>query len=99
MALRAEGLDPRGTIIDISVRRASDDVVVSQTFRLRLSLRPVTDTEGLFEVYGLTLILPEPDDAIGIDLIVTATVTDRDGVEVSDERPIRAQMGTGGCGG
>ncbi len=99
IALQAQGLDPRGTIIDVSIRRASDDVVVSQTFRLRLSFQPVAGREGLFQVYGLTIVIPEPDEAVGQDLIVSATVTDRDGVEVTDERPIRADVSGAGCGG
>jgi len=98
IALRAEGLDARGTIIDVSIRRASDDVVVSQTFRLRLSLQPVPGNLGLHEVYGLTLIIPEPEEAIGEELIVSAIVTDRGGTEVTDERTIGAAMGAGGCG-
>jgi len=96
-ALRATGLDPRGTIIDLSMRRAADDVVVSQAFVVRVSLDPVGGEDGVAEVYGLQLVVPEPDQAIGQDLFMRATVTDRAGVEVFDERPMRVDWGDGGC--
>ena len=97
VALRATGLDPRGTIIDLSFRRASDDVVVSQAFVVRVSMDPVDGMDGVTEVYGLQLVVPEPDAALGQDLFLSATVTDREGVEVFDERPIRIAWGSGGC--
>lgn len=97
VALRATGLDPRGTIIDLSLRRASDDVVVSSAFRVRVSMDPVPGMEGHFEVYGLTAVVPEPDEALGQDLLLSVRVTDRADVEVFDERPIRIDWGVGGC--
>jgi len=95
VAMRAQGIDRRGTLIDVSIRRASDDVVVSQTFRVRISMQPVPGSETLYELYGLTVQVPEPDEAIGEDLILS--VTDQDDVEVTDERPIRIEWGEGGC--
>jgi len=97
VAMRATNIDPRGTLIDVGIRRASDDVMVSQVFRVRLSMQPVPGNDGLYELYGLTIIVPEPDEALGEDLMLTATVTDRDGVEIFDERPIRVEWGEGGC--
>jgi len=97
VAMRAQGIDRRGTLIDVSIRRASDDVVVSQTFRVRISMQPVEGSETEYELYGLTVQVPEPDEAIGEDLILTATVTDQDDIEITDERPIRIDWGEGGC--
>lgn len=97
VALRAASVEPTGTIIDLSIRRASDDVVVSQIFHVRISLRPVGNDPFLFEQYGLTAQIPDPetDMVVGQDLILSATVTDADGVEVSGERPIQIEWGPG----
>lgn len=97
IAMRGQGIDPRGTLVDLSLRRASDDVMVSQVFRVRISMQPVDGMPGVYELYGLTMIVPTPDDAIGQDLVVSATVTDRADVVLMDERPIRIDWGAGGC--
>ncbi len=97
VALRANDIDNRGTIIDLSIRRAADDVTVSQAFVVRVSMDPIPDMEGHYEVYGLQSVVPMPDEAIGQDLFLTAEVTDRDGVVIFDERPIRIDWGEGGC--
>ena len=97
MGLRAEGIDPRGTIIDVSIQRARDRLVVSQSFRLRLSMRPVDGSDVQYELYGLTVVVPNPAELQGEDLLVTAIVTDRDGVEVTATKPLRATPGPGGC--
>lgn len=97
IAMRGQGIDPRGTLVDLSFRRASDDVMVSQVFRVRISMQPVDGMPGVYELYGLTLIVPMPDDAIGQDLLLSATVTDRDDVMIMDERPVRIDWGEGGC--
>ncbi|HJL20140.1 MAG TPA: hypothetical protein RMH99_31025 [Sandaracinaceae bacterium LLY-WYZ-13_1] len=98
IALRAEGIDPRGPIIDLELVRDSDGTVVSQAFTVRVSFDAVAGTPHA-DVYGLTLVVPEPDQAIGEDLTVRATVTDMNEVTVMDERPIRIDWGEGGCRG
>ena len=97
VALRTEGLDRRGPIIDVQLVRAEDDVVVSQTFVVRITFQPV-EGEIYGELVGLTVVVPEPDQAIGHDLILRATVTDMNDIEVSAERPVRIDWGEGGCG-
>ncbi|MCB9593554.1 MAG: hypothetical protein H6719_12540 [Sandaracinaceae bacterium] len=97
VAMRGQGVDPRGTLVNASFRRASDGVVVSQVFQVRISMQPVDGQDGVYELYGLTVIIPTPDDAIGQDLLLSATVTDRDGVAITDERPVRVDWGPGGC--
>ena len=97
VAMRGQGIDPRGTLVNVSFRRASDGEMVSQVFQVRISMQPVEGQEGVYELYGLTAIIPTPEDALGQDLLLSATVTDRDGVEITDERPVRVDWGPGGC--
>lgn len=96
IALRSWGLDPRGTIIDLSFIRDSDGVVVSQTFRVRVSMSPVAGTDHA-DVAGLTLVVPDADMALMEALTLRAIVTDMRGVEVMSERPVRVTWGEGGC--
>ncbi|MBX3268864.1 MAG: hypothetical protein KF729_01300 [Sandaracinaceae bacterium] len=96
-AVRAQGLDPRGTLVDLSLRRVEDGELVSQVFRVRISMQPVDGMPGVHELYGLTVIVPEPEEAIGRDLTLRATITDRAGVELTDERPVRIDWAAGGC--
>jgi hypothetical protein len=98
VALRAWGIEPRGPIIQLSLVRDSDGAVVSQAFQVRVSLDPVPGTTYA-EVYGLTLVVPEPDGALDEDLTLRATVTDMNEVTVMDERPVRIAWGEGGCRG
>jgi hypothetical protein len=99
VALRVWGLNPRGTILDVSLARDRDEMVVSQTFRVRVSLTAVEDADYA-DVWGLTLVVPEPDQAVEEDLTLRATVTAMDETSVSASRPIRAEWNdTGGCFG
>lgn len=95
---RAWGIDRRGTILDLSLTRDRDGEVVSQAFHVRISLQAVPN-EPYAEVTGLTLIVPEPTEALEEDLTLRITVTDANDVELSDERAVRiAWDETGGCG-
>ncbi|HBQ11301.1 MAG TPA: hypothetical protein DEF51_09040 [Myxococcales bacterium] len=96
VALRAWGIDRRGPIIDVELIRDSDGERVSQVFRVRVSFDDVG--QEYVDVFGLTLVVPEPDTSIGEDLTLRATVTDRNETVISDERPIRIEWGPGGCG-
>jgi hypothetical protein len=96
IALRVWGLNPRGTILDLELTRERDGLQVSQIFTVRVSLEPVAGTDYA-EVTGLTLIVPEPDQAIGEDLTLTATVTAMDGRSATSVRHIRTEWGEGGC--
>lgn len=94
-AVRARGMDPRGTILDVAVTRDSDGMLMSQVFHVRVSLEPVACTDYA-EVSGLTVVIPEPDLAIGEDLTMRVTVTDREERTASIERPIRTEWATEG---
>lgn len=93
IALRAWGIDPRGTIHDLSLRRDIDGEVVSQTFHVRVSMQPV-EGQPYFELYGLTLVVPEPDRAIGEDLTLRVTTEPTDGSLLEVERDIDVQWET-----
>jgi hypothetical protein len=96
IALRAFDLSPRGTILDLALTRDRDGLQVSQTFTVRVSLTPIDGTDYA-EVTGLTLIVPDPDQAIGEDLTLRATVTAMDGASATSVRHIRVDWGEGGC--
>lgn len=97
IALRAEGIERTGTIIELELIRTRDMVTVSQTFRVRISFRDVG--ASFVELTGLTLIVEDPDEALGEDLLLRATIEDRNGIELTDERPIRIEFDPdGGCG-
>jgi hypothetical protein len=77
VSVRVFGLDPRGTILDLRLTRDRDGMTVSQTFMVRVSLEPVAGSPGLAEAWGLTLVVPEPDQAIGEALTLRVRVTER----------------------
>lgn len=97
VALRAEGIERTGTIIELELIRLSDMMPVSQTFRVRISFRDVG--ASFVELTGLTLIVDDPDEALGEDLLLRATIEDRNEIELTEERPIRIEFDPdGGCG-
>jgi hypothetical protein len=100
VALRVRGIDPSGTIINLSLVRDRDQVVVSQVFHVRVSLMSVPG-QPYHEVVGLTLVVPEPDEALGEDLTLRASVTEKEssgGRVLSAERHFRVEWATeGGC--
>ena len=96
-AVRAQGIARRGTIIELSLTRERDETVISQPFRVRISLQEVAG-QPYAELAGLTLLVPEPEDALGEDLTLRATVVAEDGAMVEDSRPVRVIWGEGGCG-
>jgi hypothetical protein len=95
VALRTAGIAPRGVIVDLSLTRDRDGEVVSQPFLVRVTFDVGPD--GMDEQVGLTLVVPDPEAAIGEDLTLRATVTDQDDVTLTAERPIRIAWGAGGC--
>lgn len=95
IAIRTTGLNRRGVIVDLSFVRDRDGAVVSNPFVVRLSLDEQPD--GTQVQAGLTLVVPEPDQAIGEPLTLHATVTDQDGIELSSERAVQIDWGDGGC--
>ncbi len=96
VGLRARGLLPCGTILDLAVIRDRDQMIVSQPFNVRVSLRPADGTDYA-EVYGLTLQVPDPSQALGEALTLRARVLAMDGMRAESIRPIRIEWGVGGC--
>lgn len=95
IALRTTGLERRGVIIDTALRRVRDDVEVSTPLIVRVTLDDAGGEIG--EIAGLTLVVPEPDEALEEDLRLSATVTDQDDLSASDVRPVRIAWADGGC--
>ncbi|MGE0792423.1 MAG: hypothetical protein AB7S26_42505 [Sandaracinaceae bacterium] len=95
VALRASGIEPRGPIIDLALTRDRDGSVVSQPFTVRVSFDRAAS--GHDELAGLTLVVPDPGQAIGEALTLRANVVDANDVEVIDERHVGLEWGDGGC--
>lgn len=96
ITLRSEQMDPRGMIVELAARRADDGTLVSAQFRLRLSF--TSDPSGAFaQLTGLTLQIPEPDLALGHDVILSGTIQDRAGLSAIAERRVRIEWGTEVC--
>lgn len=96
ITLQSEDMDPRGMVVELSLLRAADEVLVSAQFRLRLSF--TADATGTYaQLTGLTLQIPEPDTAIGQDLVLRGRLEDRSGAVASDERRVRVEWGTEVC--
>ncbi len=97
VALRAWGIDPRRTLLTLSLVRDRDGATVSQLFHVRVSLTAVPG-ETYAEVTGLTLVVPDPEQALNEELTLAATVTaheDSGGEVLASERPIRIEWAPG----
>ncbi len=89
-------MDPRGMVVQLSLARARDEMLVSAQFRLRLSFTP--DVGGSFsQLTGLTLQIEDPSIAIGEDLILHGRIEDRDGTEALTDRHVRVMWGDEVC--
>jgi hypothetical protein len=95
LGLRTRGLDPRGTTIRLSLERASDRMLASLEFYVRLSFMPMGDYA---ELLALTLQIPMPDESIGVPLVLLAEVVDRAGRGARAEVPVTIAWGTEVCG-
>ncbi|MBX7192213.1 MAG: hypothetical protein K1X94_09155 [Sandaracinaceae bacterium] len=98
ISLRADaGFDPRGVTVQLDLFRERDDLRVSLEFLVRLSF--TADASGTSSsLLGLTLQVPMPDIAIGEDLRLEATITDRGGMTAHVERHVQVAWGTEVCG-
>jgi hypothetical protein len=95
-AIRGHNVDPAGTILDLSFVRDRDQMMVSQLFRVRVTLQPVAG-QPYTQISGLTLIVPEPDQAIGEALTMRGIITTRDMHEFRIERPVQIEWVPGSC--
>jgi hypothetical protein len=97
VAIRLWGIEPRGTILSLSLVRDRDEAVVSQPLHVRVSLTPV-EGEPYSEVTGLTLVVPVPEEALDEALTLRASVTEagEGGEVVALERPVRVAWSPGG---
>ncbi len=96
VSLRSWGLETRGTIIELELLRTRDSTVVSDPFVVRVSFLRV-ENEAYAEIIGMTLVVQEPDEALGEDLIISARVRDVQGRQVTLERPIQLEWGPPAC--
>jgi len=90
ISLRTTELLPRRNTIELELVRESDSMVLSDDYRVRLSLTPAGDHA---EITGLTLVVPDPEPAVGEDVAVEGTVEDDRGVRAEDRRSFHLEWG------
>lgn len=96
IALRATGLAPRGVHVHLSLAR-DDGTEVSAPFDTAITFTP--DARSAAEdLSGLMLVVPTPDDALGLPLTLRAEVTDREGRSAAAAAPVTLAWGTDVCG-
>jgi hypothetical protein len=93
IALRAWGIDPRGPIQEMELRRDVDGEVISQIFSVRLTMGSVAG-QPYHELVGLQLVVPEPDRGIGEDLTVWVRTSPMNQPALEVERDIRIDWET-----
>ncbi len=97
IALRATGIAPRGVGVSLSLTRASDGTTVSAPFDTAITFSP--DATGSFEdLSGLMLVVPTPDAALAMPLMLSVTITDRQGRTSSSTLDVTLAWGTEICG-
>ena len=94
-SVRAWGLARQRAIVTLELTRARDELRVGQ-LQLRIDLAPFGDGA---EVLGLTLVVPDPAEALGEDLEMRLHVIDAADVEAELVRPVRIEWGPDGCTG
>ena len=96
IALRCRSLDMSPGTVDLRLTRERDGTAVSLPFdaRLRFDSQPEW---GYSQVSGLTLVVPEPDQALDEDLILHGEATGRGGGFASAERHVRVVWGPETC--
>jgi hypothetical protein len=97
ITLGATNIDPRGVRVALSLTRASDGLVVSSVFDIRLSFTPEADGASA-QLSALTLVVPTPDDALDRDLVMHGEIRDRAGRVATQDLHVRIAWGTEVCG-
>ena len=87
IALRFTGMDPDSTTVELALRRVRDGQLVSDRYRVRLPFEARED--GWFERPGILLVVPEPTDALGEELHLTARIENRADQTAETEAKLR----------
>jgi hypothetical protein len=83
-------------ILDFVLVRSGEEQAVSAPLRIRTSLPPVPG-EPYRELFGLALVVPEPDVALGAALELRAEAR-ADGARGVDARAVTLEWGMEVCG-
>jgi len=88
VSLRIRGLAPERAIVALSLQRVRDGLMLTNAYRARLPFRRMPDGEWS-ERTGIQLVIPAPLEAIGEDLLLSASVEDGEKETVSTQAAIR----------
>jgi hypothetical protein len=97
VSLRARGIAPERALLDISLRRLSDDAPLSTPFRIFRTFEPAGEGD-MSEVTGLAVVVGEPDDVLDEAVVLEVAIYDRSGFEVRSAREVIVEWGTEVCG-
>lgn len=100
ISLRARGLDLRSPLIQLRGSRASDEVDIGPVAQTRLTFDPI-EGEDWFALDGMRILVPEPDDFAGDEIVVRVRVRENrsPGITVERERRVTLEWGPETCGG
>jgi hypothetical protein len=97
VSLRAWGLPSDPVMVELSLTRTEDGQKVSLPYRVRYLFAQSTEEGTPDELPGLLLVVPEPDQAVGKQVRLTATVEPDFNTRVSDSRTGTLQWGADAC--
>ncbi len=95
VAARTWGLDPERALVTAELTRVVDDLRVA-ILQVRMNL---TSMVGHAEVGELTLVVAEPEPALGEPLVLRVQVRARDGATAVSSRSVELVWGPPGCPG
>jgi hypothetical protein len=94
LSVRVRGLDPARAVIEAQLTRARDAEMVALMLQVSLPLMPV---DGGAEVTGLQIVVPNAQDVLNEDLVLSVRVTDRGGASAERSIPVRVEWGDERC--
>lgn len=97
VSLRGRGLPSTPLMVELALTRTRDARVVSLPYRTRLPFTPGASADAPAELTGLLLVVPEPDEAVGESVWLSATVQPESGDTLKDERSGTLQWGADTC--
>jgi len=100
ISLRAGRLDTMPALIQLRAQRERDEMDVSIPFQVRLTFEPVPEEE-YDQLTGLQLVIPNPEEVLGEEVVIRARVSENvaGGASAEDERHVVVEWGDEVCGG
>jgi hypothetical protein len=100
LSLRARGLDLMAPLVMARAFRTSDETDVGPVAQVRLTFDPLPG-EDWFALNGLRILVPEPDDVDGEEIVVRVRLRENrsPGLTIERDKRLRVEWGPEDCGG